>query len=37
MWFAGPAAAEIEKKLPREGQSFSPESYDIYNWQEVDE
>lgn len=34
MWFAGPAAAEIEKKLPREGESFSPEAYDIYNWKE---
>lgn len=37
MWFAGPAAAEIEKKLPREGESYRPESYDIYNWKEGDQ
>ncbi len=32
MWFAGPAPAEVEDSLPQEGESFSPEAYDIYNW-----
>jgi len=34
MWFAGPGPAEIENKIPREGESFRTESYDIYNWHE---
>lgn len=32
MWFAGPAAVKVEPKVPREGESYSPEGYDIYNW-----
>jgi tetrathionate reductase subunit B len=34
MWFAGPAPAEIEERIPREGESYSPEAYNIYNWKE---
>ena len=34
MWFAGPAPVEIEPRVPREGESYSPASYDIYNWKE---
>ncbi len=32
MWFTGPAPAEIERDLPAEGESYSPEAYNIYNW-----
>lgn len=32
MWFAGPAPAEVESSIPTEGESYSPEAYDIYNW-----
>ncbi|MEK6233334.1 MAG: hypothetical protein N2C14_01335, partial [Planctomycetales bacterium] len=32
MWFAGPAAVEIEDDVPREGESYSHEAYNIYNW-----
>ena len=32
MWFAGPAAAEIEDNIPREGESYSGDAYSIYNW-----
>ncbi len=32
MWFAGPAPPAVEDDIPREGQSYSPEAYDIYNW-----
>ncbi len=34
MWFAGPAPAEIEQRVPREGQSYSTHAYNIYNWKE---
>ena len=34
MWFAGPAPAEIEPDLPREGESYSPDAYSIYNWKQ---
>lgn len=34
MWFSGPAPAEIEDSIPAEGESFSPEAYDIYNWKQ---
>lgn len=34
MWFAGEAAAHVEPKIPREGESYSSEAYDIYNWKE---
>ncbi|MBL6705326.1 MAG: 4Fe-4S dicluster domain-containing protein [Planctomycetaceae bacterium] len=33
-WFAGKAAVEVEERVPREGQSFSPDAYNIYNWKE---
>lgn len=32
MWFAGPAPPEIEDAVPREGESYSPDAYSIYNW-----
>ena len=31
-WFAGRAPVEAEDRVPREGESFSPEAYNIYNW-----
>ncbi len=34
MWFAGDSPAEIEERIPREGESYSPETYNIYNWKE---
>ncbi len=34
MWFAGPAPAEIEERIPAEGKSYGPEAYDIYNWKD---
>lgn len=34
MWFAGSAPAEIEERVPREGQSYHPDAYNIYNWKE---
>ena len=34
MWFAGPAPNEIEERVPREGESYGPEAYNIYNWKE---
>jgi hypothetical protein len=34
MWFAGPAPAEIEERIPEEGESFSNDAYNIYNWKE---
>ncbi len=34
MWFAGDAPAEIENRIPVEGQSYNPEAYNIYNWKE---
>ena len=35
MWFAGPAAAEIEPRVPREGNSYSPDAYDIHQWKQA--
>ena len=32
MYFSGPAPAAIEKDIPREGESYNNESYNIYNW-----
>lgn len=34
MWFAGDAPAEIENRIPVEGESYNPEAYNIYNWKE---
>ena len=33
-WFAGPAIVQIEERIPREGESYSPDAYNIYNWKE---
>ena len=35
MWFAGDALPVVEKVVPREGESFSGEAYDIYRWKEA--
>ncbi|NND98390.1 MAG: 4Fe-4S dicluster domain-containing protein [Pirellulaceae bacterium] len=35
MWFIGKALPVIEKVIPREGESYSGESYDIYRWKEA--
>ena len=32
MWFTGDAPAKIEPRIPREGESYDPEAYNIYNW-----
>ena len=32
MWFAGKSPLEIEERIPKEGESYGPEAYDIYNW-----
>ena len=32
MWFTGPAPAQVEASIPKEGESYSGEAYDIYNW-----
>ena len=34
MWFAGPAPAEVEERVPKEGESYNPEAYNIYNWKD---
>lgn len=34
MWFAGSAPAEIEPRVPGEGESYSPDAYNIYNWKD---
>ena len=34
MWFAGDGATEIEPRVPREGESYNNDSYNIYNWKE---
>ena len=36
MWFSGPAPAEIENRIPAEGESYGNDSYNIYNWQDKD-
>ena len=37
MWFSGPAPAEIEARVPREGESYNNDAYNIYNWKEKKE
>ena len=37
MWFSGDGPAEIEEVIPREGESYSPQAYDIYNWKKGDQ
>ena len=32
MWFAGRAPVEAENDVPREGESYRPDAYSIYNW-----
>ena len=34
MWFAGPAVTEIEERVPREGESYETDAYNIHNWKE---
>ena len=34
MWFTGPAPAEVEERIPKEGDSYNNEAYNIYNWKE---
>ena len=34
MWFAGTGAVEAEDRVPKEGQSYGPEAYNIHNWKE---
>lgn len=33
-WFAGKASVEVEERVPKEGESFGPDAYNIYNWKE---
>jgi hypothetical protein len=35
MWFAGPAPVEVEDDVPREGASYDPAAYSIFNWKKV--
>ncbi len=37
MWFAGPAPPEVESDIPREGESYNPEAYNIYNWKKTND
>ena len=37
MWFAGPAPAVTEDDIPREGESYSGDAYNIYNWKQTPE
>lgn len=32
MWFAGPAPEVIEPRVPKEGESYSSDAYNIYEW-----
>jgi tetrathionate reductase subunit B len=32
MWFAGKGPVEVEDDVPREGESYNPNAYSIYNW-----
>ena len=32
VWFAGPAPAEVEPDIPREGSSYTGDAYSIYHW-----
>ncbi len=34
MWFSGPAPPEVEEDIPREGQSYQPGAYSIYQWKQ---
>lgn len=34
MWFTGPAPAEIENRIPAEGESYHPDAYNIYQWKD---
>lgn len=37
MWFRGDAAPEVEPVIPKEGESYGPDAYNIYNWTKNDE
>ncbi len=32
MWFAGDGPTEVESRVPREGESYNNDAYNIYNW-----
>ncbi|MEC9094225.1 MAG: hypothetical protein VX438_16060, partial [Planctomycetota bacterium] len=34
MWFAGDGPAEIEERIPVEGESYNPDAYNIFGWKE---
>lgn len=34
MWFRGQAPVAIEERIPREGESYHHDAYNIYNWKE---
>lgn len=36
-WFAGPAPAQVEDAIPREGESYNGEAYNIYHWKKTTE
>ena len=36
-WFAGKAPVEAEERVPREGESYRPEAYDVYGWKEAED
>lgn len=37
MWFAGSAVTEIEPVIPKEGESYAPDAYNIYNWKQTND
>lgn len=37
MWFAGPAPPHIEPRIPQEGESYSPDAYNIHRWKQSGE
>ena len=37
MWFTGPGPAEIESRIPTEGESYNNDAYNIYNWKTKEE
>jgi len=34
MWFSGQGPVELEDRVPREGESYSPEAYNIHGWKQ---
>ena len=37
MWFRGDATPEVEPVIPKEGESYGPDAYNIYNWTKNDD